>query len=174
MAPALLALAQFAPSVLRYFGVGNNGASGKIIDAVSSAATAIAGTGTIDEAITVFASNTEKAYEFKIRMLSMDKEFEAMYLADVADARARDKEFIKLGMTNARANFMFFLAIAVICGSVWMIWRDPNINEYLKGIMTLVIGRFLGYLDNIYSFEFGTTRASKEKDHTISKLSGEQ
>ena len=173
MAPAFIALAQFAPTILRFLGVGANNSASKITDIVAETAKTISGANTLDEAITAFASNTDKAYEFKIRMLSMDKEFEAMYLADVADARSRDKEFIKLGMTNARANFMFFLAIAIIAVSVWMIWRDPAINEYLKGIMTLVIGRFLGYLDNIYSFEFGTTRASKEKDNTISNLSKE-
>jgi hypothetical protein len=52
------------------------------------------------------------------------------------------------------------------------VWKDPNINEYVKGIFTLVLGRFLGYLDNIYSFEFGTTRGSKEKDETIKNLTG--
>jgi hypothetical protein len=45
------------------------------------------------------------------------------------------------------------------------------VNEYLKGIVTLVLGRFLGYLDNIYNFEFGSTRSSKAKDLTIEQLS---
>jgi len=30
----------------------------------------------------------------------------------------------------------------------------------------------LGYLDNIYSFEFGTTRGSRDKDDTIKNLTG--
>ena len=62
-------------------------------------------------------------------------------------------------------------AVAVIVGLVYAIWKDPDINEFLKGIATLVLGRFLGYLDNIYSFEFGTTRGSQNKDATISQLS---
>ena len=53
---------------------------------------------------------------------------------------------------------------------VYLIWKDPNINEYMKGVVTLVLGRFLGYLDNIYSFEFGTTRGSQNKDSTINAL----
>ena len=173
MAPAFIALAQFAPSILRFLGVGANNSASKITEIVSEVAKSVSGTNTLDEAITAFSSNTEKAYEFRIRMLSMDKEFEQMYLADVADARSRDKEFIKLGMTNARANVMFVLAVLIIAGMTFIIWKDPNINEYMKGIFTLVLGRFLGYLDNIYNFEFGTTRASKEKDNTISNLSKE-
>jgi hypothetical protein len=81
-------------------------------------------------------------------------------------------EFIKRGMTNNRANVMFFLAVCMVGLLVWIVWKDQNINEYVKGIFTLVLGRFLGYLDNIYSFEFGTTRGSKEKDETIKQLTG--
>lgn len=32
------------------------------------------------------------------------------------------------------------------------------------------LGRFLGYLDNIFNFEFGTTRSSQKKDDTILNL----
>ncbi len=91
---------------------------------------------------------------------------------DRDSARGRDVEFIKRGMTNNRANFMFFLAVVMVALLVWIVWKDQGINEYVKGIFTLVLGRFLGYLDNIYSFEFGTTRGSKEKDETIKQLTG--
>ena len=59
-------------------------------------------------------------------------------------------------------------------GLVYLVWKDDTLTEYVKGIVTLVLGRFLGYLDNIYSFEFGTTRGSKDKDDTIKQLSGGQ
>lgn len=65
---------------------------------------------------------------------------------------------------------MYVLAVLVICGLVFLIWKDQDVNEYLKGIITLVLGRFLGYLDNIYNFEFGTTRVNRAKDETINQL----
>ena len=170
MAPAFIALAQFAPSILRFLGVGDSKAPDSIIDKISSVAKSITGVGSIDEAITVFASSTEKAYEFKIQMLAHDRQFEQMYLADMQSARLRDTEFIKAGKVNARGNWMSFGAVCVILGMVLVIWQDPNINEYMKGIFTLVLGRFLGYLDTIYSFEFGTTRSSKGKDEAIAQL----
>lgn len=49
---------------------------------------------------------------------------------------------------------------------------DSTMNEYAKGIITLILGRALGWVEQIFSFEFGTTRASKAKDDTINKLSG--
>lgn len=98
--------------------------------------------------------------------------FADLEVKDRDSARARDVEFIKSGYRNHRADVMFVLAVAVICGLVWVVWKDPSINEYVKGIFTLVLGRFLGYLDNIYSFEFGTTRGSQSKDVTIKNLTG--
>ena len=67
---------------------------------------------------------------------------------------------------------MVALAALAVAGMVYLVWSSPDLNEYVKGIVTLVLGRFLGYLDNIYSFEFGTTRGSKDKDETIKQLSG--
>jgi len=89
---------------------------------------------------------------------------------DRADARDRDAKIIAATGHNYRADAMFVLAVFVTCGLVWMIWKDQSINEYVKGILTLVVGRFLGYLDNIYNFEFGTTRGSQGKDATISVM----
>lgn len=109
---------------------------------------------------------TLKAEEAERGFRYADLEFK-----DRDSARLRDTDIIKSGRRNYRADVMFVLAVAVICGLVWAIWADQNINEFLKGIATLVLGRFLGYLDNIYNFEFGTTRGSQSKDVTINQLS---
>jgi hypothetical protein len=114
----------------------------------------------------------ERLLELGIEKARQDLEAFKEEVKDRDSARGRDVEFIKRGMTNNRANVMFFLAVVMVGLLVWIVWKDQNINEYVKGIFTLVLGRFLGYLDNIYSFEFGTTRGSKEKDETIKQLSG--
>lgn len=114
-----------------------------------------------------------RTLELKLKAEEAERGFRYadLEVKDRDSARARDTEIVKAGKRNYRADFMFFLAVAVICGLVWLIWTDPNINDYMKGIVTLVLGRFLGYLDNIYSFEFGTTRGSQNKDVTIKELS---
>jgi hypothetical protein len=114
----------------------------------------------------------ERLLELGIEKARQDLEAFKEEVKDRDSARGRDVEFIKRGLTNNRANVMFFLAVCMVALLVWIVWKDPNINEYVKGIFTLVLGRFLGYLDNIYSFEFGTTRGSKEKDETIKNLTG--
>lgn len=114
----------------------------------------------------------ERLLELGIQKAEQDLKGFKIEVEDRDSARARDVEFIKKGVVNTRANLMFFLAVVMVGILVWIVWKDQNINEYVKGIFTLVLGRFLGYLDNIYSFEFGTTRGSKEKDETIKQLTG--
>lgn len=113
--------------------------------------------------------------ELELKLQAEEKErgfrFSELEFKDRNSARERDSVFVKMGRHNLRADAMFILAVSVICALVYMIWKDQTINEFMKGIVTLVLGRFLGYLDNIYSFEFGTTRGSQSKDSTINKLS---
>lgn len=99
-----------------------------------------------------------------------DLEYFKEEVADKGSARLRDSEFLKAGMVNWRANVMFLIACLMIMWLVWIVWKDESLNEYVKGIFTLVLGRFLGYLDNIYNFEFGTTRDSRTQHETIQKL----
>lgn len=108
--------------------------------------------------------------EADIRRNAQELQSFKVEVEDRGSARARDAEFIKAGTHNARADMMFILAVVVICGLVYIVWKDQSVNEYVKGIFTLVLGRFLGYLDNIYNFEFGTTRNSRTKDVTIEQL----
>ncbi len=112
----------------------------------------------------------EELLRLRIEDNKLDLETFREEVKDRGSARDRDIEFIKRGMTNNRANLMFFLAVVMVGAMVWIVWKDQSINEYVKGIFTLVLGRFLGYVDNISSFEFGKTRVSKEKDETIKQL----
>jgi len=115
----------------------------------------------------------EELLKLQLEENKLDAELFKAEVADRSSARSRDVELIKAGQHNYRADLMFVLALIVVSGLVWIVWKDPSINEYVKGIFTLVLGRFLGYLDNIYNFEFGSTRSSKQKDATIERLSKE-
>lgn len=114
----------------------------------------------------------ERLLELGIEKAKQDLEGFKAETQDRSSARDRDTWFVKMGQHNWRADIMFLMAVVIVAGLVWIVWKDATLNEYVKGIFTLVLGRFLGYLDNIYSFEFGTTRGSQSKDATIQQLSG--
>lgn len=166
-----LGLAQFAPTILRYFGVGEKNV--KVAEKVIQTA----------QVVTGFENDPEKAYEaikknqelqiaFQDRILDRQQELERLYYEDVADARKRDATIWATGKRNTRADSMYILSVIIIAAIFWAVWSKPELPEFVKGVVTLILGRFLGYLDQIFNFEFGTTRSSKEKDHTISALSG--
>lgn len=60
----------------------------------------------------------------------------------------------------------FATVLLCLAVTVWTTVQD----EFAKGILTLVLGRMLGYVDAAYNYEFGTTRSSAKKDEAISDL----
>lgn len=114
----------------------------------------------------------EKLLALGIEKAKQDLEAFKEEVKDRDSARLRDAEFVKKGTRNFRADVMVAVAAIAVAWMVYLVWSSPSLDEYVKGIVTLVLGRFLGYLDNIYSFEFGTTRGSQSKDETIKQLSG--
>lgn len=49
-------------------------------------------------------------------------------------------------------------SMVLVCFAVIVLKSD--LNPDAKALVTLIIGRFLGYIDAIYNFEFGQTRAA--------------
>jgi hypothetical protein len=110
--------------------------------------------------------------EFQKWYLEYQQKELVLLLSDTQNARARDTVFRANNQRNYRADTMYILAVGVIGAVFYAIWKSPELSEFVKGISTLVLGRFLGYLDGIYNFEFGTTKSSRTKDDTIAKLTG--
>lgn len=160
-------LAQFAPQIIKWITGSDKAAEAaeKVVD-IAEAVTQEHG----PHALEALKADPALVLQFRQAVMANEADLDKAYLADRADARKRDTKFIETGTRNVRADFMFVLAVLVTCALVWVVWKDQGINEYVKGIFTLVLGRFLGYLDNIYNFEFGSTRSSKTKDTTIENL----
>lgn len=160
-------LAQFAPQIIKWITGSDKAAdaAGAVVD-IAETVTGRKGS----EALDALKADPALVLQFRQSVMAQEADLDKAYLADRADARKRDAVFVSSGTRNYRADVMFFLAVAMIAALVWLVWKDPSINEYMKGIFTLVLGRFLGYLDNIYNFEFGSTRTSKAKDATIENL----
>lgn len=71
---------------------------------------------------------------------------------------------------SARINVLLAVAyVTVLLCLIVTVWVS-EMGEYAQGVITLVLGRFLGYTDQVYSFEFGTTSTSKAKDESIANL----
>lgn len=164
-----LGLAQAVPAIMGWFGAGKESVA--VANNIAQTAKKITGKDSNSEIINAIATDPAMAMQLQLAIMNDKNKLDEMYLADLKDARAHDDEYAKAGVQNYRANVLLGFAMITVLGvmavSVW----NANLDEYVKGVLTLIIGRTLGYIDQAFSFEFGSTRSSKTKDDTISQLS---
>ena len=171
MSPILLGLAQFAPAIIKW-ATGSDQAE-EVASKVIDVAKAVTGLDTPDAALAAIQADPALAVEFRKAIMANELEYDRMYLADVQSARQRDGDLNEAGMRNYRANVLAGMAILLVVACLFIVVWMSDIEEFAKGTITLICGRALGWVEQIFSFEFGTTRSSKRKDDTISKLSGQ-
>ena len=163
------ALINLVPSLFKFFGAGEK--STAIATEVANVAKSVTGASSMQDAVKVLEQDPAKLLEFRTAVLENDLEWERIYARDIADARARDVALAQAGQINYRANvlvaFAGFLVILLVAIAVW----TSGIDEYVKGIITLILGRAVGWLDQAFNFDFGTTRNNRTKDDTINSLS---
>lgn len=171
--PLIMGLAEFAPSILRFFGAGEKSAA--VAEKVVGIAQTITGMNTPDAALEAIRQNPELALQFKQAVLEQDAELEKAYLADRQDARHRDVEVRKItGGTNVRADIMLiaaFVAVIVIAAFVtWLALKGLEGKAGLAvGFLTTIGGMFARNIGSAFDFEFGSSRGSKEKDAALVK-----
>lgn len=93
---------------------------------------------------------------------------------DMANARAHAAAIAEKtpnGPGVWRPNIMVAAAWGVAFLVLWLIWRANNLDEFTKATMSLILGRALGWIDQAFQFDFGSTRSSKAKDVAIEQLS---
>lgn len=159
----------FAPKIVKYFT--NSDTAESVANQVIDIAKTVTGKSTPEEAELALKADPALALQFKTAVMQNESDLEKAYLADVQSARARDVEIIKSGHSNKRANIMATLAVLIVCICLMVVVWKTGMDEYAKASISLITGRALGWVEQVFSFEFGSTRDSKKKDDTISNLS---
>lgn len=173
MEPVTLALtlAQFAPSLIKFFTGSDKAAdvAGKVIDIAKTVTGASDGAAALD----VLKADPNKVLEFQQAALAQDADLTRAFLADVQNARARDVELHKAGFGNRRADVMVALDVLglIACLLVLVLYREKLPGEVV-GLLSAISGIFGACLRDAHQFEFGSSRSSQVKDATINKLSG--
>ena len=166
--PIAMALAQFAPSIIKLL-TGSDKAeevAGKVVEIAQT----ITGTDNGEAALAAIKADPNKVLEFQQAMSAQQADLEKAYLADVANARQRDVELAKAGVHNYRANVLAGAALALVILCLLIVIWNSDANEFAKATISLILGRALGWVEQLFSFEFGTTRSNKTKDDTINRL----
>lgn len=163
-----LSLAQFAPSLLRFFGAGEKSAT--IAEKVIGIAQTVTGAPTGEAALAAMQQNAQLAQEFNLAALQADTDLEQAYLADRKDARARDVALRQAGFANKRADWMVIGDVIglVACLVVLAVFRKEIPGEVVS-LLSTVASIFGLCLRDAHQFEFGSSRGSKEKDVLLAK-----
>jgi len=164
----ILAAANLVPAIAKFLGAGDT--TQKVAESVSAIATTVAGVADPAEAFTKIGQDPALQQQFKLSVMDRMKDWDAIYLADVQNARDRDIKLNAAGYRNSRANWLVIFAMLMVIGLIIICLKSANVPDWIQGIIIFALGRSWGYLDAIYNFEFGTTKQSKQKDDTIDKL----
>ena len=82
-----------------------------------------------------------------------------------------DGNFVMHTPTNKpysfRADLLAFLAVAGLVFCVWLVGSDGNLPERAVNAIMFVAGVLASAVRDVYGFEFGSSRGSREKDATI-------
>jgi hypothetical protein len=165
---AALGLASFAPVIARWLG-GDSAqeTAAKVVDIAQKV------TGTVNpiEAIQQLQNNTDMVSEFQRGVIQLEAEIELALMKDRQDARVRDIKLIKAGRSNVRADIMVVAAaIGLILCLLSLAFFSKELPGEAVGVISTIAGIFGICLKDAYTFEFGSSRGSKEKDDSIATL----
>lgn len=164
-----LGLANVAPSLLRFFGVGEKPVA--IAEQAIQIARSVTGDGDAERALAALQGDPRLAQEYRLAVLKADGDFEAAYLADRKDARARDVALHQAGYRNTRADVMVGGAVGgLIACLVVLVFFRHDIPGEVVGIVSTIAGIFGACLRDAFQFEFGSSRGSREKDQLLSLI----
>lgn len=120
-----------------------------------------------EDALSALQQSPELLAEYQEKLLSYEKDMEALYIQDKESARFRDTEFLKSGTRNYRADFLVGISVIVVFSILGIVVLVPSLSEYAKGVLTAILGTFAGQLANVFNFEFGTTRKEDDRNSQI-------
>lgn len=165
-----LSLANFAPSLIKII-TGNDKAA-DVASKVIDVAKAVTGSSTGQAALAAIQIDPGKQMEFQLAIGAQQVDWERMYLADTQNARARDIELVNAGVKNYRANILAGSALMMVIICLFIVVAFSTMDDYAKATISLILGRALGWVEQLFSFEFGANRSGQKKDDTINRLSG--
>lgn len=174
--PLALQLAQFVPAILRWISGDNpEPIAQKIIDVAQT----VTGATTPAEAVQALITEPDKQRAFSLAIQDKADDMEKAYLADRADARARDVEMRKTtGGKNARADNLAYLAIFALIGCIAMVFATTalklQIDAAAEKILYLLIGSLIVICKDVYGFEFGSSKGAERNAQAFADVMSNQ
>lgn len=163
-----MALAQFAPQIIRWVTGSDKAAeaAGKVVD-IAEAVTGQGGMAAVD----ALRADPTMVLQFRTSLMQVEADLDKAYLADRADARARDVALAQAGRNNRRADVMIIGAVIGLLACLFVLVRfQGQVPGEVVGIVSTVAGLFGACLRDAFQFEFGSSRGSAEKTDILARM----
>lgn len=158
---SVLALAKIVPSIIDLFK--DNPTPKKVSTEILNIAQEVTGLINPDQATQKLLQNPELQIRFQTAITEAQTRLALAAYEDRKDARARDIEFIKAGRTNRRADILAYgaLLLFALCLAVLAF---GSVQEGQRDLLFTTIGALIMVVKDVYGFEFGSSKGSKDKD----------
>lgn len=158
-------LAQYAPSIIKWLSGSDKAeeAAQKVIDV----ARVVTGKDDAGEAVKAIQADPAMLMQFRQAMAGIEADMDRAYLADRQNARGRDVAFVQAGRWNIRADLLALLSVTGLIVCVWFVARDSSLPERAVNAIMFVAGTLAACVRDVFAFEFGSSRGSREKDALI-------
>jgi len=158
-------LAQYAPSIIKWLSGSEKAeeAAQKVIDV----ARVVTGKQDASEAVVAIQADPAVLMQFRQAMAGIEADMDRAYLADRQNARGRDVAFVQAGRWNIRADLLALLSVTGLIVCVWFVARDSSLPERAVNAIMFVAGTLAACVRDVFAFEFGSSRGSREKDALI-------
>ena len=158
-------LAQYAPSIIKWLSGSEKAeeAAQKVIDV----ARVVTGKQDASEAVVAIQADPAVLMQFRQAMAGIEADMDRAYLADRQNARGRDVAFVQAGRWNIRADLLALLSVTGLIVCVWFVARDSTLPERAVNAIMFVAGTLAACVRDVFAFEFGSSRGSRDKDALI-------
>lgn len=105
----------------------------------------------------------------ELQKLISDNDLTKAFLEDTASARVRDIEFLKAGKRNVRGDFLAYMAIGALIGTILLLFVFP-VPEPSRELLLVVLGALIAIIKDVYGFEFGSSKDSQRNAQAVTDI----
>ena len=135
---------------------------------VVATAKAISGESDPVKAVQAVEADPALAAALRTKLIDERLEYARLEVEDRKSARDRDVKIRQTGQYNWRADLMVVGCVVALCYVVNKIAGEAIKPEVLA-IFNMAVGALLKMLGDAFSFEFGSSRGSKDKDELLKR-----
>lgn len=168
---ALPLVRQFAPALLGNLmsrnREQNDSAAGRIMGVIGEL---VGITDDPEAAAARFREDAEARARFAERELELMAELDRAFLEDRQDARDRDLAFLAAGKSNTRADVLAYGSIGILALLIVALFVLTIEDDWAKTSLGILIGFVGKIVGDVFAFEFGSSRGSKNKEAQLERL----